>query len=54
MIIATSLNVAFFAPIGRETRKGIMKVLCKNGADGSAVDDYGYSLLEIPSSMQRW
>lgn len=31
---------------GRETRKDIMKYLCKKGADASAVDDHGYSLLE--------
>ena len=32
---------------GRETRKDIMKYLCEKGADASAIDDHGLSLLEV-------
>ena len=38
---------------GQETRKDIMKFLCQKGADVSAVDDYGHSLLKFIRSLHH-
>ena len=38
---------------GRETRKDVAKLLCEKGADVSAIDDHGHSLLKTLSSCKH-